>query len=50
MVGLGFMAFGLFLGSLFTYWISINCNRRRIRRGATARQVQIPSAEELDMI
>lgn len=48
MVVVGSALFGAFIGSLFTYLISINCNKRRVRRGTTRRQVQIPTADIRD--
>ena len=41
----GFTLFGALVGALFTYLVSIGCNRRRIKRGTTRRQVQVPTAE-----
>jgi hypothetical protein len=43
-IAAGFTLFGGLLGSFVTYLVSIGCNRRRVKRGTTRRQVQVPTA------
>jgi len=47
-VAAGFTLLGGLLGSFLTYLVSIGCNRRRVQRGTTRRQVRIPTAEIRD--